>query len=72
VFAVKLPKKSCQGFEGCSRICSCQSTKEQQGSTRVGRHALNSSIKSIYFHLISTGFNKLFDLFWDRWSHLFN
>ena len=29
-------------------------------------HALNSSIKSSYFHLISTGVNKSFDLFWEQ------
>jgi hypothetical protein len=50
----------------CSRICSCQSTREQQGSTAVGWIVLNTSIGSTYFLSISTGFNKSFDLFWEQ------
>jgi hypothetical protein len=70
VSRVKLSKKFRRGFENCSRFCSCQSTKEQQGSTGMGKHTLYRSIKSSYFHPISPGFNKSFALFWDRWSHL--
>jgi hypothetical protein len=51
---------------GCSRICSCQSTKEPQGSTGVGRYALSISIRSAYFNSIPTGFNKRPDLLWDQ------
>jgi hypothetical protein len=69
VFAVNLPKKSRQGFEDCSRFCSCQSTKKPQGSTEVGMSALNSSIKSSYFHTISTAFYKRSDLFWEQMEH---
>ena len=52
---VKLPKEKPSENLGCSRICSGQSTKEQQGSTGVGRHALNHSLQSSYFG------NKLLD-----------
>ena len=38
----------------------------------MSRRALSISIKSAYFHSTSTGFHKRFDLFWDRWSVLFN
>jgi len=64
----ELRKESLAGFVGCSRICSCQSTLGPQGSTKIGRHAVKSSIKSTYFHSISTGFHKRFDLFWDKRS----
>jgi hypothetical protein len=50
----------------CSRFCNCQSTQKPQGSTGIGMHAVNSSIKSTYIHSISTGFNKSFDLFWEQ------
>jgi GTPase SAR1 family protein len=63
---VKLPKEKPSGNLGCSRICSCQSTKEQQRSTGVGTCELNHSIRSSYFHSISTGFNKRSDLFWEQ------
>src|ERR1039458_8811077 len=56
----------------CSRFCNCQSTQEQQGSTRVGHYAVDYSIESTYFLSISTDFHKRCDLFWDRWSHLHN
>src|ERR1035438_40290 len=50
----------------CSRICSCQSTQEPQGSTRFGGYKVNVSIKSTYFQSNSTGFHKLPDLFWEQ------
>src|ERR1017187_8762848 len=56
----------------CSRICNGQSTKEPQGSTGTDQHEVGYSIKSTYFLLISTGFNKQCDLFWDRWSYSHN
>jgi hypothetical protein len=63
---VKLPKEKPSGNLGCSRICSCQSTREQQRSTGVGTCELNRSIRSSYFHEVSTGFNKRSDLFWEQ------
>jgi hypothetical protein len=56
----------------CSRNCSCHSTQEPPGSTAFGAYAVSCSIKITYFQPISTRFNKPSDLFWDRWSHLFN
>src|ERR1035437_4346494 len=69
---VKLPKEKPSGNLDCSRFCTCQSTKKPQGSTGTGQHAVRGSVKSSYFHSISIGFNKPSDLFWDRWSALFN
>src|ERR1035437_3055976 len=60
------------GFIGCSRICSGQSIQELQGSTEFGMYTVSRSIISTYSQPISTGFHKRSDLFWDRWSHLFN
>jgi hypothetical protein len=57
---------------GCRRICSIQSTQDPLRSTSAGRYSLNISIKSSYSLLISTGFDKPFDLLWDKWSHLHN
>ena len=56
----------------CSRICNGQSTKEPQRSTSLGEETVNYSIETTYFHSISTDFHKPCDLFWDRWSHLYN
>jgi hypothetical protein len=63
---VKLPKEEPSENLGCSRICSGQSTKEQEGSTEVGGHALSLSIQSSYFHSVSTGFHKRSDLLWEQ------
>ena|ERR1035437_383542 len=43
---VKLPKEKPSAKLGCSRICSCQSTKEQQGSTGIGSYTLHRSLQS--------------------------
>jgi hypothetical protein len=67
-----LPKKEPSEFVGCSQFCNCPSTQEPQGSTGIGSHPVNISIKSTYFYSISTGFHKLPDLFWDRWIAIFN
>src|ERR1039458_9684869 len=46
----------------CSRICNCQSTQKPQGSTGIGWHTVSNSIKSTYFHSVSTDFHKRSDL----------
>ena len=50
----------------CSRICSCQSTQEPQGSTGMGVRSVSISIKSTYFLSISTGFHKRSNLLWEQ------
>src|ERR1700691_4514725 len=47
----------------CSRFCICQSTQKPQGSTRTSRYEVSNSIKSTYFHSVSTVFHKRSDLF---------
>jgi len=61
-----------QAMTCCSRFCNGQSTQEPQGSTGLGEETVSYSIKTTYFHSISTDFHKRCDLFWDRWSHLHN
>ena len=67
-----LLRYSRQAMFRCSRFCNGQSTQEQQRSTSASAQAVCFSIKSTYFLVISTGFNKQCDLLWDRWSHLDN
>ena len=50
----------------CSRFCNCHSTQKPQGSTGIGRHNVNSSIKNTYSLQVSIGFHKSFDLFWEQ------
>jgi len=52
-------------FRSC-RFCSCQSTNDPHTSTGLEVDSLNDSIHITYFHSISTGFNKSFDLFWEQ------
>jgi hypothetical protein len=53
-------------IHSCSRICSCHSTQNPQGSTRIGSYNLNSSLKSTYFQQISASLHKRPDLFWEQ------
>src|ERR1039458_2966103 len=62
----KIAEENLSRILGCSRICKCQSTQEPQGSIGIGVRTVNISIKSTYFHSISTGFHKRFDLLWEQ------
>ena len=59
------------GETGSSQFCSCQSTQEPQGSTRVGLNTVNNPIKITYFRSISIRFHKRIESALNRWSPLY-
>lgn len=59
-------EQECGQIHCCSRICSGQSIQEPQRATKIGKRTVSNSIKSTYFHSISTSFHKWPDLFWEQ------